>query len=762
VAGISGVHDRVSIAGRSEPSMHDRPALDAHYESAAGCLVRVIAPAGYGKTTTVGRWVTNDARDVIWLDLENIDNDPVVLLGAITRGMAGVIERPFEVEATSEADGLRFPDVTLPWFGDSVATARRPFVLVLDDVQNLRSSPALAIIATLAANVPLHSTIVMIGRSYRDYDSFAKLRLRSSLVDITVDDLALDLTETEALLASRGVQLGLDELTELTETFEGWPAGLRLASLVMSSDHTPTGRDSTELGDLTFVTDFLRAEWLGDIEVDDRILLREAACLGRFTARMCDEVLDRSGCANIIRRLDREQSIALPLDRRGEWYRMHPLLERWLSGELRANDPARWREVHFDAARWWEHEGDIGRALDHLTVADDTERRGRLIVRHAASFIAAGHAPAVRHWLSSLPGEYVRASPGLCALEAVAAISAGDGGSATRWLSVLSAARERASATAIPPWADVVTASLSPRSSAETLPVADAALVLLDSGAWRAFGCLTAGTLRLLHGGDEERAIAMVESGAHEAAVVGSSTQQVHCLAVLAIVADLQGDHARSSALAEEAFGLITYHRIEGTPTMAPALAVYALAQARSGRRSVARDHIVDARRHLIGFDGVAPWFNVLTRLALVRAVLLVDAPDEAASLLAELDRHMRLERDDAGLARHVALVRSQVDAAREVRARRSCSLSDAELRVLQHLPTNLSLADIATLLFVSRNTVKSHVAAIYRKLGTTSRGDAVRLAAEAGLLGERGGREDALAAHHASAGSSQPRSSGR
>ena len=54
---------------------------------------------------------------------------------------------------------------------------------------------------------------------------------------------------------------------------------------------------------------------------------------------------------------------------------------------------------------------------------------------------------------------------------------------------------------------------------------------------------------------------------------------------------------------------------------------------------------------------------------------------------------------------------------------------------MLQHLPTNLTLADIATRLFVSRNTVKSHVAAIYRKLNATSRSDAVELARHTGLL---------------------------
>ena len=63
-------------------------------------------------------------------------------------------------------------------------------------------------------------------------------------------------------------------------------------------------------------------------------------------------------------------------------------------------------------------------------------------------------------------------------------------------------------------------------------------------------------------------------------------------------------------------------------------------------------------------------------------------------------------------------------------------ALTKAEMRVLQLLPTHLSLAEIAEELYTSRNTVKSQVAAIYRKLETTSRADAVSRARRAGLIG--------------------------
>jgi LuxR family transcriptional regulator, maltose regulon positive regulatory protein len=58
-----------------------------------------------------------------------------------------------------------------------------------------------------------------------------------------------------------------------------------------------------------------------------------------------------------------------------------------------------------------------------------------------------------------------------------------------------------------------------------------------------------------------------------------------------------------------------------------------------------------------------------------------------------------------------------------------------ARQRVLAYLPTHLSFQAMAEDLFVSRNTVKTQAISIYRKLGVSSRGDAVARARELGLL---------------------------
>ena len=62
-------------------------------------------------------------------------------------------------------------------------------------------------------------------------------------------------------------------------------------------------------------------------------------------------------------------------------------------------------------------------------------------------------------------------------------------------------------------------------------------------------------------------------------------------------------------------------------------------------------------------------------------------------------------------------------------------ALSDSEIRVLRYLPTNLSGPEIAGELYVSHNTVRTHMSHLYAKLGTHDRADTVARARALGLL---------------------------
>jgi LuxR family maltose regulon positive regulatory protein len=66
--------------------------------------------------------------------------------------------------------------------------------------------------------------------------------------------------------------------------------------------------------------------------------------------------------------------------------------------------------------------------------------------------------------------------------------------------------------------------------------------------------------------------------------------------------------------------------------------------------------------------------------------------------------------------------------------------LSDAELRVLRYLPGNLKAPEIASELFISNNTVRTHLRHIYAKLDAHTRSEAVVRARQLRMIGPSSG----------------------
>ena len=101
------------------------------------------------------------------------------------------------------------------------------------------------------------------------------------------------------------------------------------------------------------------------------------------------------------------------------------------------------------------------------------------------------------------------------------------------------------------------------------------------------------------------------------------------------------------------------------------------------------------------------------------------------------LERHSRLRSTHGALISEILnLLSGRTLAARPVDAEPLQEpLSERELCVLRYLPTNLRGPEIAAELFVSQNTIRSHLRNLYAKLGVHSRADAVRRARELGLL---------------------------
>ena len=179
----------------------------------------------------------------------------------------------------------------------------------------------------------------------------------------------------------------------------------------------------------------------------------------------------------------------------------------------------------------------------------------------------------------------------------------------------------------------------------------------------------------------------------------------------------------RARALAEES-------RLDGYTTGALELAASARTSLRSSHWDDARSSLASAQRLTPLLTEALPWLAVQTRLELTRAYVTLRDADAAQAVLSEVLEILQRRPALGVLPGQASELQAEVEAMWAASERNGAGLTRAELRLLPLLATHLSFREIGARLYVSRNTVKTQAISVYRKLGVSSRSDAIDHAA--------------------------------
>ena len=562
-------------------------------------------------------------------------------------------------------------------------------------------------------------------------------RANRQVVELRFGDLAMTPWEAGALLKGAGLHLGAVEVETILHRTEGWAAGLYLAALSLRESADPATAALWFGGHDRLVADYLRDEMLGGLSKEQISFLRRTAVLDEVSGPLCDAVLERASAAPLLAELARSNLMVVPTRVEG-CYRYHGLLAQMLRSELRRFEPEQEAHVHRRAAAWYMGNDNVDRAIMHAVAARDAALAGKLMWENLARYLAYGRNHEVTGWLERFTEAEIAAHPGLSLVTAFSHLTLGDGNSVAHWTSA--AARQLVEVPAVPSLQAgvyVMRAAVPRNGITRMLEDAEHAYALFaDDDPWRSLCCLFVGVAHHLSGA-RAPGRAWLEEGARRGAV-GAPSIQALCLAQLALLANEEDDWPNANAHAMRARAQVEHCGLSDDPISALVFAVSAAAHAYGARIDEAR---IDARRaeeltaKLIDF---APWYEVEVRISLART----------AHRLADL-RGAGLHLSDAARLRHRSpdavvlwswLEDVRADSARGKSGAGEWALTAAELRVLQFLPTHLSLPEIARTLNVSANTVKTHTRAVYRKLDARSRAQAVAQARSAGLLDASGG----------------------
>lgn len=703
-----------------------RNGLLARVTNFHGRVVLFSAPAGYGKSMMAAQWCRSDQRPVIWLAADQLDDDPIALGVRLLLALHAVA--PLDGDAIEALAGspLRMNRLLLPTITQAIA-ARQPLVIAIDDAHHLRSHQTVVLLRSLIDSIGNGSMIMLTTREDPPID-LHRLRADGDLLEFRADELAMDAATIEAVLARVGPARSPSELDRIVDRTEGWPAGVGLVGLKPPT--TATGEPGVDRVGQREVSDYFLHEVISEMSPETRDFICRIAVLNSFSAPLCDFALDRCDSADMLRGLECSNVFLIPLDEGHLWFRYHHLFSEFLAHPRYAVDDAGRAAILRRAAKWHRRHGRSDDAIVAAQASGDVQLFGAIALQMAEAYIVSGRFESFRIVLERTSDLDITNNTNLSIVAAHLYSRLGDTARSRMFLDAAERAddldapasnqsanlRSMVLVTRNSVWQASVSAMLADGEHIIELERSASSRSLLS-------GLRIAGSA-LLHQGRTTEAIrylALGDLNARARADLPHGHMLVASYLILALLDDRQFDVAavRFDDLIAD---VGPFRRIFPLDSLASYVAEAHVALTR-GDAAAARFALAVAHRSLEEI----PVFPVMgADLAVRCAELAIELRDsELANTFAVLGRRALADVTDPGqIAERLDAVRHTLSSALVALGR----LTPAQRRVLDQLTTHRTLEEISEQLFVSRTTVKTHVRAVYRTLGVSTRREAVEL----------------------------------
>ncbi|HUN32427.1 MAG TPA: LuxR C-terminal-related transcriptional regulator, partial [Trebonia sp.] len=418
--------------------------------------------------------------------------------------------------------------------------------------------------------------------------------------------------------------------------------------------------------------------------------------------------------------------------------RYHHLFRDMLLAELHRLEPELMPVLYRRAAQWYEDNGAPGEAMGYWMKAGDVEATARLTAELTLPAYMRGRVATVERWFGWLEDHGAMENhPAVAALTAMVPAMIGRPADAERRAGL---AERGAVAGSLPegspsaePWLALMRAVLCRHGPDQMLADAELAAMTM-TGLWRPAALLFLGMAHLM-AGDPDQADILFEDQVAEARAAGGTIGTCVALSQRSLLAIARGEWDQGERHLSQARAVARDANVEDYPAVTIMHAAAARMALHHADRPGAGAELTRAQRLRPALTYAVPHLAVQARTELARVHLALGDLAGARTLMREAGDILRRRPGLGAFARQAEDLHAELAHAPGPAALGASALTAAELRLLPLLATHLSFPEIAAEMYLSRNTVKSHTNSIYRKLGTSSRSQAVSRLRELGLL---------------------------
>lgn len=380
-------------------------------------LTLVTAPAGYGKTTAVLKWLEKITFPAAWLSLDAGDNEAIpfwrYFFAALDNILSGIGK---DAEYIFTSQELLKANVHLSILIDNLSDIRSDFLLILDDFHFITNQTILDELSYFISFLPANLHLILLSRTAPRL-KLAKLGIKEDLVRIRAKDLRFATEEIHQYYQTRGYFLQKEEIQRIENYTEGWAAAL--AAVTMSfKDETYRNHILNNFGTCNLqIENYLAEDVFHTWTREQQDFMVKTSIMERLCGPLCDAITNYDG-DRLLNELYNQNSFLVALDDEGTWFRYHHLFGDFLRKELEKLETATIQDLHCRAGEWLKTNGFDYESIEHFLQGVHYEKALLLIERQGAVLLKHGEYAPINSWIERLPDKYCENSPMIMLIKA--------------------------------------------------------------------------------------------------------------------------------------------------------------------------------------------------------------------------------------------------------------------------------------------------------------------------------------------------------
>ncbi|WP_075981504.1 BTAD domain-containing putative transcriptional regulator [Bacillus massilinigeriensis] len=371
-------------------------------------LTIIHSGAGYGKSTALALYVSDEKQKCCWYSISSSDDDILPFLTYLISSIQTVIPSFGKdlLHYVKEIDRyIREDEINLlcSIFINEMTLIDDNVMVILDDYHQIEHSYTVnRWMEKLLEYIPANFHLIVSSRSRPAWKHLTKMKVQNQLLEITKNDLVLTKDEVELLLTDYyDVSVNEDDLTRIFEITEGWiiALGMIAQQIPYNNDFDDwLGHSSTTLQELF---QYLALEVFMKQPPLIQQFLEQSSVIEIMDEVICDIVLGIKGSSAMLEQLVERNLFIQKIGERQ--YRYHALFKDFLEKQLKENHPKRYILLHERSARHFEQNLQWEEALHHYEKINQTKAVASLLSDIGGKLLESGKLENLYERLKNVP-----------------------------------------------------------------------------------------------------------------------------------------------------------------------------------------------------------------------------------------------------------------------------------------------------------------------------------------------------------------------